>query len=142
MEEKDKKIYEKLKNHLNKAYAKYSNFHVASIVEKNGKEYLGFNIENSSYPAGICAERSALFNFANDHDWRLKNIHKVDKIYVISNLEDFIVPCGMCLQVMSEFLNDETPVISFNINGKMKTFKFKDLNPYPVRSEFLFEQKN
>ncbi|AAT27833.1 cytidine deaminase [[Mycoplasma] mobile] len=142
MENKYGDIFKKLKNHLDKAYARYSNFHVAAIVEKNNKQYFGFNIENSSYPAGICAERSALFAFANDHDWSFNKNHKIDAIYIISNLNDYIVPCGMCLQVMSEFLTNETPVISFSINKKVKEFKFKELNPYPVRSEFLFEQKN
>ena len=45
-----------------RSYAPYSNFHVgAAILLKNGKSFIGCNQENAAFPAGICAERAAIF---------------------------------------------------------------------------------
>ena len=56
-------MYEKLINLLNNSYSPYSKFAVASIVVmKDGKEYNGVNVENASYGACNCAERSAIFS--------------------------------------------------------------------------------
>lgn len=46
----------------NRSYAPYSQFHVgAALLLENGKTIIGCNQENAAYPAGICAERSAIF---------------------------------------------------------------------------------
>ena len=52
---------EQLINLLKNSYSPYSNFRVASIaVMKDGKQFKGVNVENASYGACICAERSAI----------------------------------------------------------------------------------
>ena len=52
---------EKLLKLLDNSYAVYSNFPVAAIVVMNdGREFCGVNVENASYGATICAERSAI----------------------------------------------------------------------------------
>ena len=53
----------KLRELLNNSYAIISNFRVSSVVvTKDGKEFYGVNVEDSSTRAGVCAERNALFN--------------------------------------------------------------------------------
>jgi len=43
------------------AYAPYSNFLVGAAVRaRDGRVFVGTNVENASYPLGICAEKSAL----------------------------------------------------------------------------------
>lgn len=81
-----------------KAYAPYSKFKVgAAILTKDGKTYQGCNIENASYGATICAERSAVCNMiANGGADPIA-------IAICYNEEEFAVPCGICRQVLSEF---------------------------------------
>ena len=48
---------------LDRSYAPYSHFNVAAaVLASSGKIYTGVNVENASYPAGICAERNAIFH--------------------------------------------------------------------------------
>lgn len=79
-----------------RAYAPYSQFFVgAAIIMENEKIYGGCNIENASYGATVCAERVAL--------WKALTINKRfwKELIVISPTGGY--PCGMCLQVLSEF---------------------------------------
>jgi len=60
-----KKLVEKAKEQVSKAYSPYSNFQVGAAVElENGEVFVGSNQENSAYPSGLCAERVAMF-YAN-----------------------------------------------------------------------------
>ena len=81
-----------------KAYAPYSKFKVgAAILTKDGKTYQGCNIENASYGATICAERTALSNMI------VMGGADPIAIAICYNEEEFAVPCGICRQVLSEF---------------------------------------
>ncbi|MBN2849164.1 MAG: cytidine deaminase, partial [Erysipelotrichaceae bacterium] len=52
------KAFSAMKN----AYAPYSNYHVgACVLTKDGATFLGANIENASFGATNCGERSAIF---------------------------------------------------------------------------------
>ena len=85
------------------SYAPYSQFHVGSaVLLANGETVLGTNQENASFPAGICAERTALFAAATQYPDQ-----EVIAIAIAAHSEQYMVqepvpPCGVCRQVMAE----------------------------------------
>lgn len=104
MESNVKKTIDLLEN----SYSPYSKFRVASsIITKDKKFFGGVNIENGSYGLTMCAERCAIFNAISN------GISKdnIDYIIIVSDCSKNLVPCGACLQVLSEFLNNDTKII-------------------------------
>ena len=121
-------IYQQLTKTINQAYAPYSKFRVAALVQTDKANYLGVNVENASYSATICAERVAITN-AIAHGAK-----KFNKLYLLTNSSRTdIIPCGICLQVMSEFFKPNIPIIVFNKSGKQKTYAFSQLFPKPFK---------
>lgn len=97
-----KELIRKAMKALPKAYVPYSGFHVAAaLLCKDGSVYTGVNIENASYPATVCAERSAIFRAVNDGK------REFEAIVVCGGksgtVTDYCPPCGICRQVMREF---------------------------------------
>ena len=87
-----------------RSYAPYSNYNVsAAVLAESGKIYLGVNVENASYPAGICAERNAIFHAIQEGE------KKIIAIAIVGGpnytIKDYCAPCGICRQVMREFCN-------------------------------------
>ena len=88
------------------SYAPYSHFNVsAAVLTGSGKVYTGVNVENASYPAGICAERNAVFHAAASGERELVAIAIVGG--ADGQITDYCPPCGICRQVMREFCNPE-----------------------------------
>lgn len=113
-----KLIFRELKLLLNFAYCPYSNFPVACIVKSGDKYYKGVNVENVSFPVGICAERNAISQSITFGK------RSIDEVYLLSTSNDnFVLPCGMCRQFMSEFMESDTSKIYvFKPNGQFKIF--------------------
>lgn len=108
---------------MENAYAPYSDFKVgAALLCSDKKVYTGCNIENSSYGASNCAERTAIFKAVSEGE------RKFEKIAIVSSSGDFTFPCGICRQVLSEFMYDKT-VVLFSEKDGIKEFKIKDLLP-------------
>lgn len=105
------------------AYAPYSRYLVGAAVEdENGKIYTGCNIENGSYGAAMCAERTAIFKAVSE------GVERITKIAVTAE-GAMPYPCGMCRQVMSEFCKVDTEVI-LECDGKIEKYTFGELMPY------------
>ena len=125
---------EKLINLLNNSYSPYSKFRVACIVVmKDGKEFSGVNVENSSYGATICAERSAIVGAISNGYKK----YDFDKLYVMCDSHKISTCCMICRQVILEFFEKDKEVICFNNLGDSKKFLVSDLCPYPFDSEDL-----
>lgn len=96
-----------------KAYCPYSNFKVgAAALFEDGNIYVGCNIENASYGATNCAERTAIFNGVAKGNRILK------ALALIGDINNYTFPCGICRQVISEFAE----------NGEMKIYIIKNEN--------------
>ena len=95
------------------AYAPYSNFAVgAAIVTTDGTIFTGVNVENSSFGATNCAERTALFSAVT------AGYRDFEAIFIASNLSGKAVfPCGICRQVLADF-NPEMRVVLVNSETK------------------------
>lgn len=89
-----------------KAYVPYSKFKVgAAILTGNNKIYTGCNIENASYGATNCAERTAIFKAVSEGEIEIK------AIAVVGSPDELTAPCGICRQVISEFAIKDTKII-------------------------------
>ena len=115
------------------SYAPYSHFHVgAALLDKNGKIWTGCNIENATYGATNCAERTAIFKAVSE------GVRDFEAIAIVGGLEgadgkpvlkDFCPPCGICRQVLSEFCSRDFKIILADGKGGQKVFTLADLLP-------------
>ena len=91
------------------AYAPYSEFQVGAALVIGGRIYRGANVENASYGATMCAERTALFNGVSDGERQLTLLAITTSAEPLSPIESRS-PCGLCRQVMSEFTTSDARV--------------------------------
>lgn len=120
------------------AYAPYSKFKVgAALLGKNGVVYRGANIENASYPATNCAERTAFYNAIMDGQKEFEAIAIVGGAEAADEL-DFCAPCGICRQVMREFCEPGAfEIIVARSRNEYKVFTLADLLPESFGPENL-----
>jgi cytidine deaminase len=90
----DRQLLERAEAAAKNAYAPYSRFHVGAAVRaRDGRVIEGVNVENASYPLGVCAEETAIARAASEG-------------YGPGDLEAIAVtasPCGGCRQWLVEF---------------------------------------
>ena len=119
----DKTLIEQAKKAMENAYVPYSHFKVgAALLDKNGTVFRGCNIENASYGATCCAERTALFKAVSE------GVKNFEKIAIVSDSGNITPPCGICRQVLLEFM-PEGMVVLENELGEIKTYSVKELLP-------------
>jgi cytidine deaminase len=103
-----------------RAHSPYSKAKVGAAVETfDGKIYQGCNIENASFGGTVCAERVAIWKAVSEGHKKMK------RIYVYTH--DGWPPCGMCLQVMTEFADGNLEVTFGDHMGKETTKKLNEL---------------
>lgn len=131
LQEQIKSLADQAKEIKEKAYVPYSHFPVgAAILYKSGEVIQGVNVENVSFGATNCAERTALFTGITKGYGK----HDVAAIAVAANTEDYIMPCSICRQVMVELCEYDTSVFLTNGAGDIKRLTVADLVPYAFDS--------
>ncbi|MEM7241022.1 MAG: cytidine deaminase [Pseudomonadota bacterium] len=108
---------------MKNAYVPYSNFPVgAAFLMEDGEVVTGCNIENASFGATICAERTAIAKAMSD------GVRKIKAIAVTNTTDTKITPCGICRQVIYEFARD-VPVYCCDKDGAYKMLTSAELLP-------------
>ena len=110
---------------LKKAYVPYSKFPVgAALLCADGTVFTGCNIENASYGATICAERTAIFKAVSEG-------HRDDfvKLAVVGNTDGPCWPCALCRQVLYEFA-PELEILVGNKNRELAQTSLAQLLPH------------
>lgn len=127
------------------AYCPYSNFSVgAAIRAKNGKIFVGCNMENASWGNTICAERSALA-FANAMG--VRDYHSIAIIAKGGNPanKEPVTPCGACRQSLYEFSQlYGTPIqliLSNSAKNRIKLLSIEELLPMAFGPKDLLRPK-
>ncbi len=124
----DKTLLERAHDARERAYAPYSGFCVgAALLAKSGEVYAGCNVENASYGATNCAERTAFFKAVSEGE------REFSKIAIVGGKDceaAYCPPCGICRQVMREFCNPkEFYIVLEDGDGGVKKFLLGELLP-------------
>ena len=119
----DKELVALAKEAMEHAYVPYSHFKVgAALLAKDGRVFKGCNIENASYGATNCAERTAIFKAVSE------GCREFDAIAIVASSGDLVPPCGICRQVLFEFLPDGKVILDSEEKG-MVTYLVRELLP-------------
>ncbi len=121
---------------MENSYSPYSKCKVgAALYTKNGKVYLGCNVENASYGATNCAERTAFFKAISEGE------REFSKIAIVGGFEGKVTesfnPCGVCRQVMAEFCDADFEVLVADGEDNFNSFKLSELLPFGFAKENL-----
>ena len=110
MNDNYKNLFDKAVKASENSYSPYSKFRVgAAVLCKDGTVYTGCNVENSAYPLGNCAERTAIFKAVSEGKREFEAIAIAG-----SSSDDMSVPCypcGACRQVMAEFCGEDFKIV-------------------------------
>lgn len=133
----DNELVNKATEALKNSYSPYSGFRVgAALLTADGRVFDGCNIENASYPAGICAERTAIGNAVS------AGATKFLKIAIVGGrdgvITDYCPPCGICRQVLSEFCGENLEILLYN-GEKIKSYRLSELLPQSFGRKDLCE---
>lgn len=118
------------------AYTPYSNYKVgAALITEDGTLYRGCNIENASYGATNCAERTAIFKAVSEGHTKIKAIAIVGG--VDGKELSMAYPCGICRQVMREFSDPhELKVIVGSAVDCYEEYTLEELLPHSFGPDF------
>jgi cytidine deaminase len=116
---------------LDRAYAPYSSFRVgAALLGSDGSVTEGCNVENASFPAGICAERGALACAVT------RGVRSFEALAIATEANEPTPPCGMCLQALAEFA-PQLAVVSVTRSGHAARWTLGELLPHLFAADSL-----
>lgn len=126
----EKQLLEKALEARKKAYAPYSHFLVGAAVKtKDGRIFTGCNVENASYGATICAERTAVVKAVSEGACSITDIAIAGGPEKEGPLRQ-CSPCGICRQVLSEFADEDgIRVILGDGEHELKVYELSRLMP-------------
>ncbi len=108
---------------MERAYAPYSSFRVgAALLATDGSITEGCNVENAAYPAGICAERSAVASAVT------RGNRSFELLLIATEAQEPTPPCGICRQVLEEF-SPRLQVMSITRDGREAHWSLDELLP-------------
>ncbi|MGX7108136.1 cytidine deaminase [Facklamia miroungae] len=124
-------LMEHAREAVKKAYCPYSHFPVgAALLTEDGKIYTGVNVENVSFGATNCAERSAIYTAVSE-GYRPGFIKA---IAVAGETDDFLTPCSICRQVLVEMAGPDTPVYLTRKDQEIYQTSVRELVPMAFQS--------
>lgn len=127
-------LIEKAKEARNYSYSPYSHFAVgAAILCRDGSIFMGANIENSSYPLCMCAERNSIYHAMMNG----KTKDDFLAMALIADTEEPCSPCGACRQVISELFPEEAPIYMCNLKGDIRRTDIRELLPFAFSGDDL-----
>lgn len=125
----EKMLYSKALEARENAYVPFSGFKVgAALLTEDGQVFTGVNVENSSYGATICAERTAFVKAISEGNRKFK------ALAVTAGNEQEALPCGICRQFMYEFAPNLIVITGTDIE-KLNVRTLEELLPLGFKLE-------
>jgi len=117
-----------------KAYVPYSKFKVGAAIEmEDGSVFTGCNIENASYGATNCAERTAIFKAISEGHTIMK------KIAIVGDMSTYTAPCGICRQVIAEFAAKDIEIVLIKNQDEYLVKTLEEILPGAFTKEDLLK---
>lgn len=127
-------LLDKAKQARTLSYSPYSHFAVGAALEcTDGSVFCGANIENASFPLGMCAERNAIYHAL----MRGKKKEDFVSLAIVADTDEPCSPCGACRQVLWELFPLDAPIYLGNLKNEIKHVTAKELLPFAFNGEDL-----
>ena len=127
-------LRDKAKQARTLSYSPYSHFAVGAALEcADGSVFCGANIENASFPLGMCAERNAIYHAL----MRGKKKEDFVSLAIVADTDEPCSPCGACRQVLWELFPLDAPIYLGNLKNEIKHVTAKELLPFAFNGEDL-----
>jgi cytidine deaminase len=124
--EHNAELLDAAKRAADKSYSPYSKLRVGAVIySRDGKAYMGCNIENPSFAATLCAERSALAALIVSEGEKAK----IATIAIWCSGDNPCYPCGVCRQALVPFIDGNTILALEEADGSPMEMPLLELLP-------------